>query len=158
MYIRKKDQFFADTSKVRNEKTNSQEDTYSCDYINNKDKGIILFEGETNENIPLNDDLIKYKEIEVYFFNKSYYKRTYIQKYTVEPAENIDAWRLNLDSPGIVSNEPSLYIDESEYKYDVNNKILEKINGIRIKINAKNNAINNAITNLLYVTKIVGYK
>ena len=50
-------------------KTNSDNDTYSCDYINEKTDGNVLYEDETgiNTTVNLNESVANYKYIDIFF-------------------------------------------------------------------------------------------
>lgn len=74
-YIIKAFQSAGVVGNVVNEKTTSDKDTYSCDYINKNFSGITLYENSTGElnNITLNDSAANYNSIEIEFVKAGTY-------------------------------------------------------------------------------------
>ncbi len=136
------------SGKVLNQKSNSQKDTYSCNYIDEKIEGNILFESNgTQTPIELNDDINNYNYIKIFYrtHNNFYY------------SQEIPAGKEFC----LMAVEPwsSIQINVAWYKINtINNKTTLKLESPGYATFNNNAQEYNKTTKNIYITKIIGYK
>lgn len=148
-YIIKANQSAGVVAQVENTQSNSQVDTYSCDYSNNhfELKGTILYDNSTGttSNITLSDSANNYDYLEIY--------------YKTNDSGSASSQKITGMSSGtkIASLSYIWFVQGSYYFKQAN----VNINGTSITFSNNNQWENNAPIeggNFIYITRVVGYK
>ncbi len=133
---------------IKNSRTTSDTDTYSCNYIN----GYVLYNNNegTNENITLSDSVANYQYIEIFFRDDASLYKSY-------KFYNCDGNQVSLDINVINPSHKNQYIQTSIRK--INAKTINVVCSREIKINCSNKTIESTNEgNYIYITRVVGYK
>jgi len=133
-------------SKTLNVYSTSQTDTYSCNYVNGKTDGIILYDNSsgTTSTVPLSDSIANYDYIEIY--------------YKTNDNNTISSKKIY---PISTSNIVCL-----DFSYDYSGTVYHKTanvqaNGTNITFLSNKEFVNfgtNNSGNYIYITRVIGYK
>ena len=147
-YIIKAFQSSGVVGNVVNEKTTSDKDTYSCDYINKTFSGITLYENSTGEldNITLNDSAANYNSIEIEFVKAGTYG---VQKVINPNGKQVTLYLSNWYDTGS--------LQEIFKKININGTTITHLYGGFRNSGTSGTPII-GIENSVSITKVIGYK
>ena len=147
-YIIKAFQSVGVVGNVVNEKTTSDKDTYSCDYINKTFSGITVYENSTGEldNITLNDSAANYNSIEIEFVKAGTYG---VQKVINPNGKQVTLYLSNWYDTGS--------LQEIFKKININGTTITHLYG-GFRNSGTSGTPTIEIENYVSITKVIGYK
>ena len=119
-----------------------------------KEKKVTLYENATgsNSNITLNDDVSKYKYLEVFYRDNSNY-------YSSRKIENLNGKQFELQTLWANVTETYNTITIKDTLYRANAKTISNVRSTTITLRPDNGSISQEMgTNTIYITKVLGYK
>ena len=147
MKIRKAYQGTVPENKILDTHSTSQTDTYSCNYVNGKTDGIILYDNSsgTTSTVPLSDNISNYDYIEIYYKTNDNGAISSRKIYRLWSGNNI----VDLD-----------------YGWDVGGTLYYKsanvsLNGTSITFSSNVQYVNfgsRSNGDFIYITRVIGYK